>query len=167
MNINELTITTESKHEHECVEAMAARAFGPGRFARSAFRLREGVPHEASLSFVANGKGGQMFGSVRLTKIMIGDKSALLLGPLVVDPDVKNQGVGAMLMKHAVKAARSAGHELILLVGDLPYYQRFGFAVVPHGQISMPAPVERGRLLFCELVDGVGASYKGDATRAV
>lgn len=163
--INTLTLSNEMPAHHDAVEAMSADAFGPGRFARSAFRLREGVPHEPGLSFVAQNEKGEMVGSVRLTKVRIGDQTAILLGPLVVGADYKCKGLGALLMKTSMEAAKAEGHGLVILVGDLPYYERFGFVVVPHGKITLPAPVDRNRLLMCELFDGAADSIMGEAER--
>jgi predicted N-acetyltransferase YhbS len=157
------------------IEAMGAEAFGPGRFARAAFRLREGVKPDPKLSFVAliredgaaPGKRAGLVGSVIVTPILIGGKPALLLGPLVVDPKFKNRGIGRELMNRAVVKARSLGHELMLLVGDEPYYGRFGFRVVPAGRIAMPGPVDPARLLAHELAPDCLDSYRGAATRVV
>jgi len=165
MNIETATISPEKPEEFDAVEALAAEAFGPGRFARTAFRLRENVPHEVDLSFILKDKG-QLAGSVRLTKIMIGEDQALLLGPLVVAPVYKNSGVGRKLMEVSVNTARDKGHGGILLVGDLPYYQQFGFEVVKHGAILMPGPVNAQRLLICKLQGDEGKSFSGQARSA-
>lgn len=150
MNIEAATISPEQPEEYDAVEALAAEAFGPGRFARTAFRLRENVSHEPDLSFTLKYED-HLAGAVKLTKIMIGDTQALLLGPLVVAPKYKNFGFGRKLMDVSVNAAREKGHIAILLVGDLPYYQQFGFEVVPPGSIAMPGPVDSSRLLICYL----------------
>jgi len=150
MNIEAAKISPEKPEEYYAVEALAAEAFGPGRFARTAFRLRENVPHEPDLSFTLK-YGDDLAGSVKLTKVMIGNTEALLLGPLVVAPKYKNYGFGRKLMDVSVNAARQKGHIAILLVGDLPYYQQFGFEVVPPGSITMPGPVDTNRLLICYL----------------
>lgn len=136
------------------IEKLNADVFGPGRFARTAYRLRESARHCPRLSFVAlteTESGIELAGSVRLTRIAIGTTPALLLGPLVVDPTMKNAGVGRELMNRAVDAAARDGNRLIVLVGDLPYYAKFGFRQVPPGRIRMPGPVDPARLLYCEL----------------
>lgn len=163
MNISEDHLITREQAEHfEIVEKLAEQAFGPGRFTRTAFRLREGVPHEEALSFVC-WKGDAIIASVRLTKLWIGEDEALLLGPLVVSPAFKAKGYGAKLMAKAVEAARLAGHSAILLVGDLPYYQKFGFEQVSPGSITLPGPVDPARLLLCDL-HGIGSeAFKGQA----
>jgi predicted N-acetyltransferase YhbS len=144
------------------IDAMHAETFGPGRFARTAFRLREGVTHDIGVSLVAE-HDGALVGSVRLTPIRIGDAPALLLGPLTVRPHLKNRGIGKALMRLAVERARYAGHRLVLLVGDLPYYAPFGFGVAPPGAITMPGPVDPSRLLIAELVPGAADQARGRA----
>ncbi|SON56560.1 putative acetyltransferase [Hartmannibacter diazotrophicus] len=150
------------------IEAIHEITFGPGRYARTAFRLREGIPQEASVGRVAE-LDGQIVGSVRLTPIQIGATPALLLGPLAVLPHLKNKGIGKMLMRRSMDAARQEGHRLVLLVGDLPYYWPFGFRVVPPGRIEMPGPVDPARLLYAELVggafDGVSGKVVGGTGR--
>lgn len=140
------------EHEHR-VDALSEIAFGPGRFTRTAFKIREGVRHEPNLSFVLFYKN-ELIGSVRLTKIKIGDAPSLLLGPLVVSPEHKNAGFGKQLMERAVQESRKKGHGSILLVGDAPYYERFGFMPVPRGNITLPGPVDYDRLLICYLQEG-------------
>lgn len=145
------------------IETIHAEAFGPGRFARAAFRIREGGPHDPTLSFVTtNPASGEIAGSVRLTHVAIGGKTgALLLGPLAVRPRYKNIGIGRRLMAIGVDAARAAGHDLVVLVGDPPYYAPFGFKPVPHGQILFPGPVDPRRVLACELKEGALAAFSG------
>jgi len=150
MNVDAAVITNEKLEDFNAVEALAAEAFGPGRFARTAFRLRENILCEQDLSFTLK-YADELAGSVKLTKIMIGEAEALLLGPLVVAPKYKSFGFGRKLMEVSVKAAREKGHSAILLVGDLPYYQQFGFEVVQPGLITMPGPVDAQRLLICNL----------------
>lgn len=164
--MNSLTdiIKPESPDDYDGVEALAEQAFGPGRFARSAFRLREGVMHEPDLSFTLH-RSGRLVGSVKLTKILIGEDEALLLGPLVVAPECKSEGVGAALMREAVSAATKAGHEAILLVGDFDYYKKFGFEQVSRGQIKMPGPADPARILLCPLVADAKAKFHGLATQ--
>jgi predicted N-acetyltransferase YhbS len=144
------------------IDALHEEAFGPGRFARTAFRLREGIAHADGVSLVAE-HGGVLVGSVRLTPIRIGSTPALLLGPLAVRPDLKNRGIGKALMRQSIDAARIAGHRLVLLVGDLPYYWPFGFRAVAPGTIEMPGPVDPARLLLAELADGAAEGVSGKA----
>jgi len=164
--MNSLTdiIKSEAPDDYDAVEKLAEHAFGPGRFARSAFRLREGVMNELYLSFTLH-RSGRLVGSVKLTKILIGNDEALLLGPLVVAPECKSEGVGAALMNEAVNAAKKAEHEAILLVGDFDYYKKFGFEQVVHGQIKMPGPADPARILLCPLVDNAKQKFQGLATQ--
>lgn len=152
MNPTDITISAHLPEHEEDVEKLAEAAFGPGRFARTAFRLREGVPPRNDLSFVAYLEG-RLVGSVILTDIMVGDARSLLLGPLVVIPEYKNFGFGRQLLRHCVEVAGDLGETSILLVGDEPYYGKFGFKTVPHGSIQMPGPVDPRRLLVCYLRD--------------
>jgi predicted N-acetyltransferase YhbS len=141
-----------------------ARAFGPGRFAKSAYRLREGVEPDWNLSFVAR-IGTLVVGANRITPIQCGGEPALLLGPLTVEPAFRSRGLGEALVMKSLDAARKAGHKLVLLVGDAPYYERVGFRPVPDRQLIMPGPVDPERLLCCELQEGALAAAKGKITR--
>jgi len=132
------------------IEALHAEAFGPGRFARAAFRLREGVAHDPTLSFVAL-LGDAFAASVRLTPIAIGGRPSLLLGPLAVKPAHKGRGAGKQLVRIAVDAAREAGHSVVLLVGHAPYYGPLGFTRLAPNAITLPAPVDPNRVLVAGL----------------
>lgn len=147
--------------DQPAIDALHARVFGPGRFARTAYRIREGT---APVSRFCRGAfaGGHMIAALRMTEIAIGGTpDALLLGPLAVDPGFAGQGYGRKLIAETLAAARDDGKRLVLLVGDLPYYGRFGFAVVPDGQIKLPGPVNPARLLAAELQEGALAGYRG------
>jgi len=143
-------IRLEDAADNTAIEDLQANAFGPGRFARTAFRIRENVPHRPDLSFVGL-VGSHIAGSIRLSPILIGDTEALLLGPLTVSPDFKNRGLGKALMRTAMNASALAGDKVVLLVGDAPYYSPFGFQQVPLGQITLPGPVDPARLLVALL----------------
>ncbi len=155
-----LTIRPEADANSVPIEKLHERAFGPGRFARTAYRLREGMPHERSLSFTAL-VGTLIVGSIRLTRIVAGGVPALLLGPVTVEPAFMNHGIGMALVRRSLEAAISEGHKLVLLVGDEPFYKRAGFHKVPRGQLEMPGPVDPDRLLALELEPGVMAGAKG------
>jgi predicted N-acetyltransferase YhbS len=157
-----VSFRVETPDDAAAIEAIHEETFGPGRFARTAFRLREGVPHDPLLSLVAI-HDGDLVGSVRLTPIRIGEAPAMLLGPLAVRPHLKNRGIGKALMRHAMEAARQRGHSVVLLVGDLPYYWPFGFRAVPPGSIVMPGPVDPARLLVAELKPGAVDKARGIA----
>lgn len=145
-----VTYAPEEPVHDAAIEDINKEAFGPGRFTRAAYRIREGGPHDRTLSFVAL-HGEHVVASVRLTPILIGATPALLLGPLAVRPARKNQGIGRALMRASMEAARIAGHKLVILVGDEPYYAPFGFRPIPGHQIEMPASVDPARFLACEL----------------
>jgi predicted N-acetyltransferase YhbS len=154
-----ITDTENPAHDAQ-IETIHADAFGPGRFARAAFRIREGGPHERALSRVAM-VDSKVIASVRLTLIAAGKTQALLLGPLAVTPAFKNLGIGRMLMKECLTLARAGGHRLVILVGDEPYYGPFGFKAMPAGSIEFPAPVDQKRILAIELVEGAAIGVSG------
>lgn len=145
------------------ISALHERVFGPGRFARTAYRVREGASDNGVSRYCRVGlKDGHVVAAIRMTEVAIGGKAgALLLGPLVVAPEVANQGFGRTLIAEALEAARADGVKIIILVGDAPYYSRFGFKPVAAGQIAMPGPVNPARLLAAELVPGTLEAFKG------
>lgn len=155
-----LQIRTEQPIDSEAIERLHERAFGPGRFARTASRLREGASHLLDLSFTAM-VGTLLVGSVRMTPVKAGTVPALMLGPLTVEPAFESRGIGAALMRRSLDAAKAKGHTLVLLVGDEPYYSRFGFKRVPPQQLQLPGPVNPARFLAFELVEGAMAGAKG------
>ena len=142
------------------IEKLDERAFGPGRFARTAYRLREGVGPDFALSFVAH-VGTLLVGSNIMTPVKCGDVEMMLLGPLTVEPAFRSRGIGEALAMRSLEAARAAGQKLVLLVGDEPYYGRLGFKRVPYGRITLPGPVDPARVLICELVDGAFEGVSG------
>lgn len=157
-----LSILHEQPDDLAAIERLHDRAFGPGRYARSAYRLREGVPPVAGLSFVARA-GTLLVGSNRMSPIAIGGAPALMLGPLVVDPAFRSRGVGRALIAASVDAAAAAGHGLVMLVGDAPYYTRMGFSPVPEGRVTLPGPVDPARLLWLSLGEGAADGVSGEA----
>jgi predicted N-acetyltransferase YhbS len=155
-----LTILPETAGDAVAIERLHERTFGPGRYARTAFRIREGRGHTLELSFTAR-IGTLLVGSVRLTPICIGETPALLLGPLTVEPPFRSHGVGTALVKRALKEAESKGHALVVLVGDEPIYKKSGFKRIAKGQVKMPGPVDPARLLVAELKAGAFDGVKG------
>ena len=137
-------------------EALLDRAMGPKRRKKSSEKLRRGRRPSEGLAFVARDASGGVAGTVRLWDVRLGEggAAALLLGPLAVDPSLKNAGIGSALMRQAIGEAARLGHNAILLVGDAPYYARFGFSADKTGSLAMPGPYERHRLLALELVEG-------------
>lgn len=153
-------VTREAAADAPAVERLAERVFGPGRFARTAYRLREVAEPDWSLCFVAR-VSTLLVGSNRMTPLRAGAVPALMLGPLTVDPAFRGRGIAARLVVHSLDAAREVGHGLVLLVGDEPYYRRFGFARVPAGRLVMPGPVDAARVLWCELTPGASDGAAG------
>lgn len=138
-----------------------ARVFGPGRFARTAYRLREGTAAISAYCLLAR-LGGALIAAIRFTPITIGgERGALLLGPLAVEPEYAGQGYGKRLVAMGIDNARSKGIPLVVLVGDEPYYGRFGFRPVPPGHLVLPGPVDPRRLLAAELEPGALSRFRG------
>ncbi len=160
--MSDFKIKLETPGDENTLSELAAEAFGPGRFARSAYRVREGTPPVASLS-LAGWRNGKLVGGIRFTAIGIGaQENALLLGPLVVAPAEKGNGYGRAFAEAGLARAREEGFGLVLLVGDMPYYGRFGFVpVTPHGKIVLPGPADPARLLALELQPGALATASG------
>jgi predicted N-acetyltransferase YhbS len=161
-----LALSPQTPADQAAIEKLDERAFGPGRFARSAYRLRERVEPDYDLSFVAR-VGTLLVGANRMTPILCGGRPALLLGPLTVDPPFRSSGIGEELVRASLKAARAKGHELVLLVGDMSYYGKLGFSPVPPGRLAFAGPVDPERLLYCELVKGAFEGVSGKVRRAL
>jgi predicted N-acetyltransferase YhbS len=154
-------IRLETDGDGLTLSQISEAAFGPGRFARTAYRVREGTPPVAPLCLIGS-LDGWIVGGIRFTAVSIGaEEGALLLGPLVVDPAERGKGYGRALVEQGLARAREAGFTLVLLVGDMPYYGRFGFAPLPPGQITLPGPVDPARLLALEFVPGALAGASG------
>ena len=158
-------IRPERPEDAARVEALDNDGFGSGRFAKSAYRLREGVEPERTLCFVAV-ENGTVLGSVRFWPIVVGTEKALLLGPLAVQSDQRGRGIGIALMKHGIEKARQTGFGNILLVGDEPYYKRAGFARIAPGRVRFPGPGDRSRILGLSLKDGALTALSGEVRRA-
>jgi predicted N-acetyltransferase YhbS len=134
-------------------EALLDACFGVNRHTRTCQRLRDGraAAEGLALSVV---RQGRLVGTVRLWHVSAGGFPALMLGPLAVDDSCRNLGVGAALMDQALAAATALGHDAVILLGDAPYYARFGFSAAKTGELSLPGPFERDRLLGLELRPG-------------
>ncbi|WP_306118468.1 MULTISPECIES: N-acetyltransferase [unclassified Roseitalea] len=160
--MTEFSIAPEQAHHHAAIEVLHEQAFGPGRFARAAFRLREQGPHEPALSFVALDADGRLLGSVRMTQVTTGARGqhGYLLGPLAVDVGHKNCGIGRALARKAVSAAAETRAGYVLLVGDLPYYGPLGFVLAPSA-VRLPGPVDPRRLLVHPLGDAAPGALAG------
>ncbi len=155
-------IRPECSLDADAIERLHDRAFGPGRYARTAYRLREDGGEAAHAFSFAAYIGTFLVGSIRMTRALAkdaqgGDLPVLVLGPLTVDPSFEGLGIGSALMRRAIAAAADSGERLVLLVGDLPYYQRFGFRPVPpaaEAPLRLPGPVDPARFLALDLVPG-------------
>lgn len=141
------SLDLEAPGDEGRVESLVAEAFGPGRFAKTAERLREGATPVAGLCFVAR-SGDAVVGTVRLWPVTIGATPVVFLGPIAVDPAWRSEGVGAALVEASCSAARREGRRAVLLVGDEPYFGRFGFVRAP--DVRMPGPADQRRVLVLD-----------------
>jgi len=141
-------------------EALLDASFGSGRHARTCQRLRAGRLPADGLAFSAT-RDGRLIGTVRLWNVAASGAPLLMLGPLAVDPACRALGVGAALMTRALAEAHARGHAGIVLLGDAPYYARFGFCAEKTGALFLPGPFERERLLGCELQPGALEGARG------
>lgn len=156
-----VTTRTVASADLPAIRRLNALVFGPGRFTRTAYRIREGTPETSRFCRVALA-GDRLIAALRMTEITIGGKpGALLLGPLAVDPEWKGRGYGRQLVAEVLDTTTRAGFSLIVLVGDEPYYGKFGFKRVPAGQIQLPGPVDPARLLAAELIPGALPDARG------
>lgn len=155
-----IEIAPERPGEALAREALLDRAMGPGRKRKASEKLRRNRLPAEGLALVARNGEGALLGTVRLWNVEAGVGpdgraiKALLLGPLAVDPRAEGRGIGSALMREAVKRAAERGHGAVLLVGDAPYYARFGFSADKTGHLMMPGPYERSRFLALELIEG-------------
>lgn len=164
-----ITIREETFHDVDAREALLDACFGPARFQKTCERLREGRKAADGLSLVIE-HDGRLVGTVRLWHISAGpNRPALMLGPIAIDPALQSLGLGGKLMREALARSADRGHKAILLVGDAPYYTRFGFSTEKTGSLWLPGPYERERFLALELEDGYldGAQGLVSATGAL
>lgn len=154
-----LFLTEDATHD-DIIELINDEAFGPGRFAKAAQRIREQGPHDRSLSFVAI-DNGDVIASVRMTPVLAGSVKGHLLGPLAVRPSHKNMGIGRELVRIAVEGARKKGSEGVILVGDPPYYGPLGFERVAYNALQFPGPVDPARVLVVPMADDTHERLKG------
>ncbi|MGY4318163.1 GNAT family N-acetyltransferase [Bradyrhizobium sp. JR3.5] len=151
-NRERIAIRRERRSDLAAREALLDAAFGPGRFAKTSERLREGRKPARGLALVVR-RGGRLVGTLRLWPVVTGTGHAcLLLGPLAVAEEVRCLGIGAALMRQALLRAQRLGHRAVILVGDAAYYDRFGFSAAKTDALRMLGPYQRDRLLACELV---------------
>lgn len=146
------TIRPEIASDATARERLLDQAFGKSRQRKTSVRLREGRIAADGLAFTATSDSGRVIGTLRMWNIIAGSAGpSLLLGPLAIDKSQRGNGLGRMLMEHALNTARVMGHESVLLVGEAPYYGRFGFSEALTRSLHLPGPVERNRFLGLEL----------------
>ncbi len=145
-----LEYAPERAQDAPLAEALVERAFGPGRFVKSSERVREIADFAPDLSVCAF-DAGVLVGTVRMWRVRIGGQPVVFLGPLAVDLDQRSAGVGGVMVGRACEAARAAGEAWVVLVGDEPYFARFGFAAAPAGGVRLPGPVDQRRVLALRL----------------
>jgi predicted N-acetyltransferase YhbS len=154
--VRPLSVSPETIADIPARDALLGRAMGPRWRKKSSEKLRKGRIPSEGLALIARDAFGTVVGTVRLWDIGAGadGRRALLLGPLAVEPALKSAGIGSTLMREAVAEAARLGHAAIILVGDAPYYGRFGFSAEKTGMLAMPGPYEKHRLLALELTPG-------------
>lgn len=157
-------IRPERPEDQARIMQLTGAVFGPGRYAKSAYRLRESVESVAALNFVAV-ENGILRGSVRFWPIEVGGDDALLLGPLAVESAQRGRGIGISLMQTGIARAKEGAWRVILLVGDEPYYGRVGFTKLPAGRLRFPGPVDPNRLLGLGLAEGSLEKLSGAVCR--
>lgn len=149
-----IAIRDEHPTDFAAREALLDACFGDERFAKTCERLREGRLPADGLSLVTE-LHGRVVGTLRFWHVDLGQgRPALMLGPLAVEPGLQGLGIGARLMRDGLTRARSLGHGAVILVGDAPYYARFGFSAAPTGALRLPGPYARERFLGLELLPG-------------
>lgn len=158
-------LTQECREDWWEVEALYDTAFGLGRTGLSSYRLREDVEPVANLCFVARDEDGILAGCIRYWPVQIGKAPTLLLGPIAVHPTRQGEGLGGLMMAHSLDAARMTGWARVMLVGDEPYYSRFGFGLIEG--VEMPPPTNPERVLGQALVENGFRGVSGLVTRAI
>lgn len=149
-----VTLLPEPPEAAAAIEALLDLCFGPGRHRKTVARLRDGRVPAAGLSWIAQ-VGERLIGTVRFWHVRIGSATdALLLGPIAIDPAWHGTGAGSRLIRRTLAIARAQGHAAVILVGDEPYYRRFGFSAALTRRMALPGPVEAERFLGLEIVPG-------------
>lgn len=157
-------ITAETPADEYEVEALYDLCFAPGRTALSSYRLREGIARVSELCLLLRDDYGVLKAAIRFWPVRIGARDALLLGPIAVHPTAQGEGLGALLMRDSLTRAQQLGWSRVLLVGDAPYYSRFGFARLDG--VEMPPPTNPDRVLGLELSPDAWVGIAGTVERA-
>jgi len=157
-------VVPERPENADAIEALVDLDFGPERFRKTAYRLRDGVAPIAELSFVAMERT-RLIGTIRFWPVNIAEQPGLLLGPLAIAPDHQGRGIGQALMHAGLDAAKGQGWGAVILVGDEPYYRRFGFQRTLVENLTLPGPVNADRFLGLELIPGAIGNASGMVSR--
>ncbi|MEP3247048.1 MAG: N-acetyltransferase [Sneathiella sp.] len=163
-------ISHEQLADAAAIENLLEKCFGPDRFKKTAYKIRKPLEPVKALSLVVREKG-QLLASIRYWPVTVGEKlDALLLGPIVVEPDRQGEGIGVALIRQSLQHARNFGCKAVILVGDPDYYQRFGFVSAFGKGLLLPGPVEEHRFLVCELeeniLEGIDGMVRGNPSKA-
>lgn len=157
------TLCPETDSDTPEVEALLDLCFAPGRTALSSYRLREGVPRVAELCLTLRRDDGTLTAAIRFWPVRVAGQAVLLLGPVAVHPIAQGEGLGGLLMRESLARAQAMGWSRVMLVGDAPYYSRFGFAKLEN--VEMPPPTNPDRVLGLELRPGAWVGVTGAVTR--
>lgn len=161
--MTDIAYRPEGPHDAPLIDALIDRAFGPGRHAKAAERLRENNSLLPDLSFTA-WEGERLVGSVRMWPVAIGGAPVVFLGPIAVEAQLRKHRIGQTLVERACEAAAKAGWPAVLLVGDAPYFERVGFSAAPAKGVVMPGPVDQRRVLLKALREGGADGLAGLVT---
>jgi predicted N-acetyltransferase YhbS len=157
------TLIKETAQDAFEVEALYDLCFAPGREALSSYRLRDNIPPVADICLVARDADGVLAGAIRYWPVRVAGARTLLLGPVAVHPTRQGEGLAAVLIRDTLQIAASLGWERVMLVGDAPYYKRFGFVRLQ--DVIMPPPTNPDRVLGQALVPGAWDGVAGEVTR--
>ena len=152
-------LAQETEQDWWEVEALYDLCFAPGREALSSYRLRDGVEKVSDLALLARDDDGILAGAIRYWPVRVGGVDALLLGPVAVHPTRQGEGLGGFLIRESLSVAKNLSWQRVILVGDAPYYSRFGFELLP--DVVMPPPTNPARVLGYELVAGAWGDVAG------
>lgn len=157
-----MMIVRELPGHGPAIDRLVEKSFGPDRTTKTVYRLRDGLPSVPALNLVAV-EGAEVIGTIRFWPIVIGEKRvpAVLLGPIAIEEKYRSLRIGTQLMRAALERCRDEGHEIVILVGDEPYYRRFGFRRDLAERLELPGPVDLNRFLALELVDGALSGVTG------
>lgn len=160
-----MKFTIETSEDADEVEALFDLSFAPGRQALSSYQLREGVSMVGALNMICRDDTGGLVGAIRYWPVMAAGAPCLLLGPVAVHPIAQGEGIAATLIRETLSIGRDAGWQRVILIGDAPYYSRFGFTRDLTLALEFPPPTNPDRFLGLELVDGAFDGLEGKVTR--